>query len=128
MTEWHYVPVPAVAKQRARLGRRRRAYTPEKTLHFEAAIKQWWEANGEHYGDQPIAVSVEIDATGFWIKIEPLDGFHRPIGIRGDIDNYAKSIFDGLNGTAWDDDKQIEWVDMRFLGDVRKPRTNGNRK
>jgi hypothetical protein len=27
--------------------------------------------------------------------------------LRGDIDNYIKTIMDGLNGVAWDDDKQV---------------------
>ena len=28
----------------------------------------------------------------------------------GDIDNYAKSILDGLNGVAFDDDKQVRYL------------------
>jgi Holliday junction resolvase RusA-like endonuclease len=27
--------------------------------------------------------------------------------LRGDVDNYVKSLLDGLNGVAYDDDKQI---------------------
>jgi Holliday junction resolvase RusA-like endonuclease len=27
--------------------------------------------------------------------------------LRGDVDNYVKSLLDGLNGVAYDDDKQV---------------------
>jgi Holliday junction resolvase RusA-like endonuclease len=30
-----------------------------------------------------------------------------PSPLRGDIDNYAKSILDGLNGVAYTDDKLV---------------------
>jgi Holliday junction resolvase RusA-like endonuclease len=29
------------------------------------------------------------------------------ITLRGDIDNYVKTVLDGLNGTAWEDDIQV---------------------
>lgn len=32
---------------------------------------------------------------------------------RGDIDNYAKALFDSLNGKAFDDDKQIVIAHLR---------------
>lgn len=121
-SDWHYVPVAPVAKQRARLGRRRRAYTPEKTLNFESAVKEWWQKNGESYGSLPVFVSIEIEREGFWIQVCELEASHRPIGIRGDCDNYVKAICDGLNGAAWDDDKQIEWLEVKFIGDERKPK------
>jgi len=31
----------------------------------------------------------------------------KPTALRGDIDNYVKSIMDGLNGIAYVDDKQV---------------------
>lgn len=50
----------------------------------------------------------------------------RPVGIRGDIDNYLKSILDGLNKVAWTDDKLVESVTLNFDGPARDKR--GNRK
>ena len=38
-----------------------------------------------------------------------------PSKLRGDIDNYAKSILDGLNGVAYTDDKQIVSLELRKL-------------
>jgi Holliday junction resolvase RusA-like endonuclease len=33
-----------------------------------------------------------------------------PSKLRGDIDNYVKTLMDGLNGAAWVDDKQVHGV------------------
>jgi cyclopropane fatty-acyl-phospholipid synthase-like methyltransferase len=38
-----------------------------------------------------------------------------PSKLRGDIDNYAKSVLDGLNGVAYTDDKQIVSLELRKL-------------
>ena len=120
---WHYIHVPVVAKQRPRLGRRRKAFTPEKTKTFETAIADWYNTYvAERFGALPLGVEVEIDREGFWVHVYELDGFHRPIGIRGDVDNYVKSILDGLNTVAWDDDKQVEEFSVKFLGDIRPVR------
>jgi crossover junction endodeoxyribonuclease RusA len=35
--------------------------------------------------------------------------------LRGDIDNYVKSILDALNGVAWEDDKQIIELTVKKL-------------
>lgn len=120
MTDWHYIEIPVVAKQRARLGRRRKAFTPPQTVAFETAVENWWRDNSQHFGDGPVAVDIEIDREGFYVRVTPLEVSHRPVGIRGDIDNYVKSIFDGLNTAAWKDDKQVEWMEVRFVGEPRK--------
>ena len=44
----------------------------------------------------------------------------RPVGIRGDIDNYVKSIFDGMNAVIWNDDRQVESLEVVFVGVPRK--------
>jgi Holliday junction resolvase RusA-like endonuclease len=31
--------------------------------------------------------------------------------LRGDVDNYLKTVMDGLNGIAWEDDKQVYAVE-----------------
>lgn len=119
---WQYIPVKPQVKQRPRLGRRRKVFTPDKTLIFEAAIREWWTEHGANYGDQPLSVSIEIERDGFWVLIEPLEAFHRPVGILGDVDNYVKSILDGLQGAAFDNDKQVEQFNVALSGPARKPR------
>ena len=53
----------------------------------------------------PVAVAVRID-------------FYRKRRL-GDIDNRAKTILDGLNGIAYEDDKQVDWLLMRRYDDAR---------
>lgn len=127
------VNTPVVAKQRARLGRKRGsrktvAFTPQPTRDFESMVADAWKAaHPEHPPiDQPMHVDVTITRTGFTMKVTARPQSVRPVGIRGDIDNYLKSILDGLNKVAWTDDKLVESVTMMFDGEPRKPR--GNRK
>lgn len=130
MSEWHYLEVAPVAKQRARLGRRRKAFTPEKTVAFETAVRQMWSDIGEHYDADDVhavAVDVEIESHGIWVRVTPLEASHRPIGVRGDVDNYVKAILDGMTSSdtikaAFADDKIVEQFSVKFRGDARKPR------
>lgn len=115
-----WIPVPVVAKQRARLGRRRKAYTPQKTVDFESKIAEAYATAGKHYGSIPLGVEVEIHRDGFYVEIYPLECSVRPVGVRGDVDNYVKAILDGLNTVAWSDDKQIELFTVAFYGTPRK--------
>ena len=121
-----WFPLKAVAKQRARMskprrGRRSRAYTPIQTVHFENAVRNTYIDNGgENWGDAAVGVSIEIHKDGFDVKVFPLECSVRPVGIRGDIDNITKAIFDGLNGVAWSDDKQVEFMEVSFVGTPRK--------
>jgi len=60
--------------------------------------------NGPKY-EAPIRVTIVLSETGFDISIEPSDT--EPC-IRGDIDNYAKTILDALNKVAWSDDSIVQ--------------------
>jgi crossover junction endodeoxyribonuclease RusA len=83
----HGHPVP---KGRPRLGRGH-AYTPSTTRAWEEHVGwAYKEAGGPHY-----AGHVEVEML-FRVK-----------GQAGDLDNLQKSLLDGLNGVAWDDDSQV---------------------
>lgn len=120
---WLFVPIKPITKGRPRMGRRRKVYTPPRTIEFEQAVASWWADNGGCHGDSPLALSVIVEAEGFWVLIEELDGNYRPVGVTGDMDNYVKAIADGMNGVAWTDDRQVQWIDARFGGERRPPKS-----
>ena len=95
----------AKAKQRPRMSRRGRAYTPKATHEFETKVSSGWNKR-KRFKDKPVSVSVELGKDYFVVHVQELD-VHTPSPLRGDIDNYVKSILDGLNGVAWDDDIQV---------------------
>lgn len=43
----------------------------------------------------------------------------------GDIDNYVKAILDGLNGVAWDDDRQVRELHVVILDPPKKKKGGG---
>jgi Holliday junction resolvase RusA-like endonuclease len=95
----------AKAKQRPRMSRRGRAYTPKATHDFETKVATGWNKR-KRFKDKPVSVSVELGKDYFLVHVQELD-VSTPTALRGDIDNYVKSILDGLNGIAWDDDIQV---------------------
>lgn len=104
-----------ITKGRPRLGRRRKAYTPEATVQFEASIRQaWLEQHGNEPLEGPVGMTVEIGSDHIYVDVYELEEPHRPKYVRGDADNYLKAISDGLNGAAYQDDKQVHYVDLRF--------------
>ncbi len=79
------------------------AYTPKKTVDAEKAIAQAWDGpvfEGE------VAVHIVVDTEGTAIIVERVD-IDNKTKLRGDLDNYIKTILDALNGIAWRDDSQV---------------------
>lgn len=77
-------------------------YTPEKTRLAEKKIGEAWD--GPCF-TCPVSVYVHVDAEGAAIIVEPHEDPKSKL--RGDLDNYVKTLLDGLNGIAWDDDRQV---------------------
>jgi Holliday junction resolvase RusA-like endonuclease len=99
-TEYQF---PPKVKQRPRMTRRGRVFTPAATLAFEASVRDNWEHDITE-GD--IAVSIILRKDSFDVEIETYEDEDKS-PLRGDIDNYVKAILDGLNGTAFTDDRYI---------------------
>lgn len=91
-------------KQRPRFSKRSSSiYTPAKTRSYERQIAKAYTtaANGYSFGDKP----VEIWITAVMPKAKTSRKKYPTI--KPDIDNIQKAVFDGLNGLAYNDDKQI---------------------
>lgn len=98
-------------KQRPRFVRRGsfiQTYTPETTLKYQNLVA---EAYKTKYKDMKLdgALIVEIGAffnvPKSYSKKKKRELYGKPnTQHNGDIDNVAKSVLDGLNGVAWDDD------------------------
>ena len=93
-----------VSKSRARFtkrGSKMYAYTPQKTLDGESAVKAaYLKATNKIGTDNEAAFAVR--AT-----------FHNGTRQRRDVDNMVKLILDGLNGVAWPDDNQVTEIAAR---------------
>lgn len=94
---------PPKVKARPRMTRSGRAYTPEATLEFERKVR---EAYAGPLFEGPVSVTIILEKESFEIRISGYDQ-DAPSKLRGDIDNYAKAVLDGLNKTAFDDDKYV---------------------
>ena len=104
------IPGPAQAKQRPRVNRNTgRIYTPGATHKYEKLVK-------ESYGDNPcfedqfisIKIVFKFEVPKSYSKkkqSEALEGIIRPT--KADVDNYIKSVLDGLNKVAFLDDRYI---------------------
>jgi len=99
------VPRP---KARARRGAGGRWYTPQVTKAYEEAVGWAARAAGVH---EPCEDGVRLDIV-LWM----------PDRRRRDLDNCAKSICDGLNGIAYEDDSQIVELIVRRHVDRERPR------
>ena len=129
------IQAKAVSKERPRFHRNfGYAYTPRKTKDFESIIAAHCAiymrdkklTTIEDYVHAEIVIYSKVPAA--WSKKktqEALSGLLRPT--KSDIDNQLKAIFDGLNGIAYVDDKQIVSLSaekLYHLDDIIKIKIN----
>lgn len=94
-----------ISKGRPRMTRRGRVFTPATTLEFEKKVAEAWKKSRGPIFEGPVSVVIELSNTGFMVRVNTVT--QERSTLRGDVDNYAKSILDGLNGVAFEDDKQV---------------------
>lgn len=91
-------------------------YTPSKTMKYEKTIREAFDrANYEELIDYDPSgyIFIRIDAyfpiPKSWTKKKKADALAGDIYPTGkpDIDNIQKAVLDALNGSAYDDDKQV---------------------
>jgi Holliday junction resolvase RusA-like endonuclease len=103
------VPTTPRVKERPRLGRRRKAFTPERTLIYEASVrKAYVDAGGPTFG-VPVSVYMELFADSAIVSIVPQMVVYKS-KLRGDVDNLAKAVLDGLQGAAYENDSTVVGV------------------
>lgn len=99
-------------KQRPRIVQGR-AYTPKETRNYELMIAEAWQWQCKEFAPKGEAIEVILD---FYLQIPKSWSLKKRVAAeegkivpasRPDIDNLAKSILDGLNGIAYEDDSQI---------------------
>lgn len=97
------------SKGRPRMTRSGRVFTPKMTAEYEKAIGAMY--TGPKFEEGLLSVKLRFTAKGTELLIERVEenpNVEQPKRkLTGDIDNYAKSLLDGLNGIAYTDDKQI---------------------
>ena len=112
------VPGPAIGKQRPRFTRRRfgvATYTPQRTMDYQKKVVNAYKEVSE---GRKLSGSIKADICAVF---EPpksaskknrqgmLDG-EIPYTKKPDIDNIAKSVLDGLNDIAYDDDSAVDEI------------------
>ena len=85
------IPGRPVPKSRPRSGKGK-VYTPARTREYEQAVRFTASASCQ----KPLQGEVWVAARFY---------FHDKK--HGDIDNYIKSIFDGIQGVCFQDDRQV---------------------
>jgi crossover junction endodeoxyribonuclease RusA len=95
-------PVP---KQRPRKGRNGKLYTPRETREYEEHVG----LRGREQFVFPLRCSIDLGVTLYF------NNRHTP-----DMDNCLKSIMDGLNGIAYEDDRQIRKILAELKYDDRE--------
>lgn len=98
-------------KQRPRMTRRGKAFTPQATLEAEQALAAQYDGP---YFEGPLSVEIEYLNDRQTITITEIADWENRSKLRGDLDNYIK-LLDGLNGVAWADDRQVKHVTARML-------------
>ena len=102
-----------IAKQRPRVTRAGIAYTPSKTVNYEAIVRYTYQSK---YPQQELILGrIEANITAVFPvpksyskkKTTELLNGHNNYDKKPDCDNLAKIILDSLNGIAFKDDSQV---------------------
>ena len=96
------IPIAPRTKQAVRFSKRG-AFQPKSVTEYEAAIKtacqQYMEQQGVGQITQPIRVHARLRKNCTVVTITHIDNPDSyKTEVRGDVDNYAKALLDGLQG------------------------------
>lgn len=115
MSEWHFTyegePIPKGRPRAMVVGSKPRMYTPKRTKDAEEDFANQFKAEVVG-GPFPLSGPVRV-AMLFRTKSQTVD-----------LDNLIKTVWDSLNGIAWEDDKQIVHVRADIVRGVTDPSTD----
>lgn len=97
------IPLKPKAKGRPRKGKHG-FYTDKATKEYEEAVGLAYLAAGGKKFDGNVMISVTFMKERMHVVITSVK---EESSLRGDLDNYLKSLLDGLNGIAYEDDGQV---------------------
>ena len=107
-----FIPIRPLAKERPRATRTGHVYTPKRTANYEKAVAAAY--TGPMFdASHTIEVALVLTVKGTTITVTATKNPDFKSSLKGDVDNYVKSILDALNGVAWEDDKQIIELTVR---------------
>jgi Holliday junction resolvase RusA-like endonuclease len=89
-------------------------YDPQDSKDYKSRVAFFATESGLKQLEGPVSVSIDV-----YLK-RPKNRCHKkfatghiPCFSRPDCDNFAKGIFDALNGIAWKDDGQVQELQVR---------------
>lgn len=89
-------------------------FTPRATREYEEMVAWACRATRDRIGDVPCDVEIELYEDRAVVILTPRpDAKKRKL--KGDVDNYAKAILDGLQkGQMLEDDRQVNELRLTF--------------
>lgn len=111
------IPGKPFAKQRPRMTRQGRAYTPKETVSFERTVAQYAMSAGATpiAGPVKIRIAAVFEPPASWSQKKKDAHLWTPHTQRPDLDNCLKAILDGLNRIAFADDGQVCSIQCRKM-------------
>jgi len=101
-----FIPIRPLAKERPRATRSGHVYTPKRTAQYEKKVAEAY-TGPLIPADHTVEVCLDFSKDGTSIVVFGKKNPTWKASLRGDVDNYVKSVLDALNGVAWADDSQI---------------------
>lgn len=121
-------PVPQARPRVYRTKRGVRGVDPPKSRAYKSLVGLYAR---HQWHREPLSTPLKVNVTVYRpiqnsgskaLKKRKLQGVERPV-VKPDVDNYYKSVSDGLTGIVWHDDNQIVEINVaKFYDDGAGPR------